>query len=155
MHDDTVLEPKPGTPGAAGRMGVAAAAARPAPATSGGRSPGKRHHEASDEYDAAHAEYLELAGKVTAATGDRNAAAGGALVGLIVLALSGTAAAWGVALIVVVGLGTFAARQQIVLSDVRGRCQTAIQKMYVAYRQAVRESGKPGDVPARPTETCS
>jgi hypothetical protein len=131
---------------------AALAARKPAPGT-----PPRSDKLATtcEAYDMAHAEYLESAGSVTAARGDRNAAGAASLVGLVVLALSSSSTVWGLGLLVALGAGALAVRQQLSLQEARDRCQTAIQKMYMEYRVAKKESGKSDLLPDRPAQACT
>jgi hypothetical protein len=110
--------------------------------------------KACEAYDLAHAEHLESSGSVTAARGDRNAAVAAALAGLAIMSVSTGSLVWGLALVAVLGSGALAVRHQISLHEARERCQTAIQKMYLEYRVAKKESGQNDSLPSRPDQVC-
>src|SRR5262245_61397852 len=75
------------------------------------------------------AEYLELVGRVRAATRARNATTAAMMAGLIILTMATTTTGLITALIITVGFGTLAALQQIALREARDKCQAAIQKI--------------------------
>lgn len=111
--------------------------------------------KAAEAYGMAHAEYLESFGGTTAARVDRNASAAAALAGLAIMAFASATLVWGLALVVVLGCGALAVRQQLQLVDSRNRCQTAIQKMYMEFRIFDKETGGPTRPPERPTQTSA
>jgi hypothetical protein len=108
---------------------------------------------ACDAYDTAHAAYLESAGAVSSASGDRNASGAAALAGLAILTFAGTNFVWGAALMVVLACGALAVRQQLALNAARDACQTAIQNMYMEYRQA-KKACAGADCAPRPDQAC-
>jgi len=75
------------------------------------------------------AEYLELVGRVRAATRARNATTAAMMAGLIIVTMATTTTGLITALIVTVGFGTLAALQQIALREARDKCQAAILKI--------------------------
>lgn len=150
MYSDKTLDVT-GTSGPTRAETIATLAARKPPA---GAATSDNLVKACEAYDLAHAEYLESAGSVTSARNDRNIGIAASLAALAIMALASSSLVWGLALVVALGAGALAFRQQLSLQEARERCQTAIQKMYLEYRVGKKESGQRDFLPERPGQPC-
>lgn len=113
---------------------------------------------AREEYEDAHQDYLSAVGKVNSTRDNRNASGTVGVVGLVV----GTALTFGngteawfltVGFVGLVG-GLVATRQQDKLNAARSKCQSAIRRMYAAFRLAEKNCNDRECIPPRPTQTC-